>query len=118
MIVKFVEASDGTAYGKFLVARLTPDELATPTALPGYTGRLLTLAGQRKFNESSTLVLDLQTGRGHVNPLDPFSAHKIDEGGKLWVCPLHRTFLGWLCQQGLDNGTGDITTLPAFVDLS
>lgn len=117
MIVKFIEASDGTAHGKFMLARMDA-ELATRSGLPGYEDEpLMTVGGRRKFNSHSTLVVDLQTGRGAALALDPFSYTKLDEGGRMWVCPMFRPFLKWLCLQGLGMGAGDITALPSYVEI-
>lgn len=118
MITKFIEASDGNAYGKFLLLRMDSEELNMMSALPGFEKqRLLTNGGRRKFNDHSTLVVDLQTGRAVALSLDPYSWTKVDENITLWVCPLFRPFVKWLCQQGLDAGKGDIRSLPAYIEV-
>jgi hypothetical protein len=118
VITHFIEAGGNDFnHGKFMLGRLTSEELATRSALPGYENERLTrVGGLRRLNERSTLVVDLQTGEGAVFFLDGY--YKADlEKTKIWVCPMFEPFLQWLYQQDLAGGKGDITKLPRYVDL-
>jgi hypothetical protein len=121
VITHFIEASDGVAHGKFLLGRLSKVELAARSALPGFkTHRLMSVGGRRKFNERTTLMLDLQTGEGAGFYLDGEIDARHDMTSrhpKLWVCPMFRPTLYWLAEQGLGNGAGSIAALPHYVEI-
>lgn len=132
MITRFVEVTDGIAYGKFLVCRMDSQELATRTAMPEAPEdqRLLTYAGRRRFNNHTTLVIDLQRGTAFAWPLENGRIgmeHYIrkhfhdDDGDPLivgLVCPLYLPFVLWLHEQRKwVEGAGDITEIPRYLDL-
>lgn len=136
MITRFVEVTDGFVYGKFLVCRLDPGELATKSAMPGAGewDRLLTFAGRRRFNERTTLIVDLQVGTAFAWPLEngeigfrhyidkhyARSANIIDGDPPIFalVCPLYLPFVLWLHEQGKwAEGAGDIEEIPRYLDL-
>jgi len=131
MHTRFVEVTDGFAYGKFLVCRMTSEELSTWSAMPEAPEgqRLLTYGGRRRFNERTTLVLDLQLGTGYAWPLENgvigmqhyISKHyEADFGPKFaWmVCPMYLPFVLWLHEQGTwAEGAGSIDDIPRYLDL-
>lgn len=119
MISHFIEATNDVNYGKFLLLRFDAQERQVRTALFGYedSESLWTFGGQRKLNPRTTFVVDLQTGEGAAFGLDAMSWTELNEKHAIWVCPMYEPFLRWLCQQGLDNGGGDITKLPRCVQL-
>lgn len=131
MITHFVEVTDGMMYGKFMVCRLDATELKTTTAMPEAPEgqRLLTYSGRRRFNDHTTLVIDLQRGTGFAWPLENGvigMQHYIrehydkDVGPKLaWlVCPMYLPFVLWLHEQGKwRNGRGFIQEIPRYLDL-
>jgi hypothetical protein len=118
MISHFIEGTNDFNYGKFLLLRFDTSERQVRTALTGFEGHpLFTFGGQRKLNPRMTLVVDLQTGEGAAFSLDPMSWTELGDKHRIWVCPMYEPFLRWLCQQGLDNGGGDITALPRCVQL-
>lgn len=114
MISHFVEATNGFNHGKFVLLR--HDE-SPRSALPGYEE--LPLLSGRKWTSRETFVVDLQTGEGAAFTLagSGMNARFDLDKHKIWVCPLFEPFLGWLYEQELDGGAGDITALPRFVDL-
>jgi hypothetical protein len=126
MITRFVEVTDGVAYGKFLICRMDVIELSTPTAMPDAPAgqRLLTYAGRRQFSERTTLVVDLQRGTAAAWPLENGEigmVHYLD--GKLsgldrLVCPMYLPFVRWLHLDGRwAEGAGDILAIPAYLKL-
>jgi hypothetical protein len=106
-------------------------ELMTPTAMPEAPEgqRLLTYSGRRRFNNHTTLIVDLQVGTAFAWPLENgligmqhyISKHyEADFGPKFaWmVCPLYLPFVLWLHEQGKwAEGAGDITEIPRYLDL-
>lgn len=126
MITRFVEATDGCAYGKFLVCRMTREELATPTAMPeaallggDVPPRLLTYGGRRRFNDHSTLVVDLQRGTAAAWPLQGVrEAYAVEHLSGLPVCPLYMTLVQWLYDDGRwAMGAGSILDIPSYIEL-
>lgn len=128
MIARFVEVTDLVAYGKFLVCRMTPVELATPTAMPearllvpdaAPSPPLLTYGGRRRFNSHSTLVVDLQRGTAAAWPLQGVAeAYKAEHLQNLPVCPMYMPFIEWLYRDARwAMGAGDITDIPAYIEL-
>jgi hypothetical protein len=126
VIARFVEAAQGARgmnHGKFLLARLTPGEQRTPTALPGYEDQhlpLMTFGGLRRFHREFTLVLDLQTGEGATFTLDGTADNATYdlERHKIWICPLYEPFLRWLYdQRQWARGAGNLSDVPAYVEL-
>lgn len=119
MLTHFIEATNaGFNHGKFMLGRLTAEDAATRSALPGYEHESLwTLGGRRTLNPATTLVMDLQTGEGAAFTLEGgrIGAHHELEKHKIWVCPMFPHFLGWL--YSLDPYPHDITALPRFVDI-
>lgn len=125
MIVRFVEVTDGVAYGKFLVSRLDAVELGTRSAMPEADGEpLLTYGGRRRFNQRTTLVVDLQRGTAAAWPLENgdigmhhYLTTKLGGIGQL-VCPMYLPFVRWLHLKGdWSDGAGDITTIPTYLQL-
>ena len=121
MITHFLEASDNLAYGKFMLARLDGDEINAPSALPGYEGSsLLRLGGLRRFNERSTLIVDLQTGNAAVFFISDGGDWKADlnRTGPIHVCPMFRPMLKWLYEQKVPaHPPAAIQQLPHFVEI-
>ena len=127
MITHFVEVTDGFAYGKFLVCRMTGEELSTWSAMPEAPEgqRLLTYGGRRRFNERTTLVIDLQLGTGLAWPLSDgligmrhYTREHFDRDLAPHVCPMYLPFVLWLYEQGKwARGAGDITEIPRYLDL-
>lgn len=135
MITHFVEVTDGFAYGKFLVCRLDRDELTMRTAMPEAHGELLlNYAGRRRFNDHTTLVVDLQVGSAFAWPLEngeigfrhyldkhyARSANIIDGDPPIFalVCPLYLPFVLWLHEQRKwAEGAGNIEEIPRYLDL-
>jgi hypothetical protein len=132
--LRFVEVSDGSAYGKFLLCRLTRTELHTPSAMPEAQGvDMLNFAGRRRFNNHSTLVIDLQRGTAAAwslsCPVEKPSEQDaklavrwyMDEhlsGLRMLVCPLYLPFVSWLTRRGdLAMGAGDLESIPRYIDL-
>ena len=121
VITHLIEASDNAAYGKFLIARLD-DELHASSALPGYEGSpLLRLGGLRRFNENSTLIVDLQTGNAAVFFISNGGSWEADlnRTGPIHVCPMFRPFLKWLYEQKVPvHPPAAIQDLPRFVEVT
>ena len=127
VITRFVEVTDGFAYGKFMVCRLDAAELATKTAMPDADGeRLLTYGGRRRFNERTTLVVDLQIGSGFAWPLEngPIGFHHylhhklLPAEVRRVVCPLYLPFVLWLHTEGAwAEGAGSLEDIPRYLDL-
>lgn len=127
MITRFVEVTDGMMYGKFMVCRLDASELATTTAMPEAPEgqRLLTYSGRRRFNDHSTLVIDLQLGTGWAWPLSDgligmrhYAREHFDRDLAPHVCPMYLPFVLWLYEQGKwARGAGDIAEIPRYLDL-
>lgn len=118
MIQHFLEASNGGLWGKFLLLRHSPENLALKSSLPDFENE--TLLRGRKFDDEMTMMVDLQTGTGAIYTLsNPFDAlFSLESKRRIWVCPLYRPTLFWLAQQGLGRGKGDITKLPRYIDVS
>lgn len=126
MYTRFVEVTDGLAYGKFLVCRFDIHDLQTNTAMPEAAPgtRLLTYSGRRRFNDHSTLVVDLQRGTAAAWPLNGPVAMADDylhahlKGLEKLVCPLYLTFVRWLYDQGhWGMGAGSVGDIPRYIDL-
>lgn len=120
MISHYIETYNDLNWGKFVLLRHDPEDLARKSALPGYTNTYL-LAG-RKFDGDGTFVLDLQTGEGAVfyfqSPADV--QYTLNHKHQIWVCPMYEPFICWLAENypELQRGGGDITKLPDVVELS
>lgn len=112
MISTFIEATDGTEFnwGKFMVARFTPEEYAHPSAID--TGqRLLRAIGH---GPDDVLVVDLQTCEGAIFTPNRHALASADlNKHRVWVCPMFEPFLAWLYQQDLT----DLGKLPVLVNL-
>lgn len=121
MITRFVEVTDGWMYGKFLVCRMDAEELATPSEMPDarHGERLLVHGGRRRFNDHSTLVIDLQLGTAAAWPLQGLmEAYESEHLWHLHVCPMYRPFVRWLYEQGRwAMGAGDITEIPRYLEV-
>jgi hypothetical protein len=114
------------AYGKFMVARMDVEELLTKTAMPEAPPdtRLLTYSGRRRFNNHSTLVVDLQRGSAFAWPLEggelgmnDYIAQHLEQLPSL-VCPMYLPFVRWLHdrrQWGM--GRGSLRDIPRYLDL-
>lgn len=115
MQTKFIEASgngpSGGNWGKFLVGRFEPEELARRSKLPEIPadGSLLGFTG---WDPKMVWVLDLQTREGAAFRPGGDVAADLNKHA-VWVCPLFEPFLGWLYQQDLT----DLDALPGYVDL-
>ena len=121
MNTRFVEVTDGVAYGKFLVCRMTAQELTTRSHMPGAlpTDFLLTYGGRRRFNNHSTFIIDLQLGTGAAWPLlNLASDYQREHLQGLPMCPLYMPFVEWLSTKGdWAMGSGDINDIPRYLDL-
>lgn len=109
MITHFIEATNGPCnWGKFMVARFTPEQWAARSFISAGEG----LLRGRGWTPDHVLVLDLQTGEGAM--LLPGGCAAADlHKRRIWVCPLFEPFLEWLYQQDLR----DLAQLPAHIDL-
>lgn len=115
MVTHFIEAGNDLNHGKFMLGRLTREELAARSALPGFEEEpLVRVGGLRRLNARSTLVVDLQTGNGAAFFMNGYAVADLRKAG-IHVCPMFPPFLTWLYQQGLAEGKGDITQLPRYV---
>jgi hypothetical protein len=127
MLTRFVEVTDGIAYGKFLVSRLDAHELATPSAMPEAPEgqRLMSYSGRRRFNDHSTLVVDLQRGTAFAWPLqggrigmEHFLRSHLEGMAEL-VCPLYLPFVRWLHEDGTwSMGAGNLDDIPSYIELA
>lgn len=110
MISVFIEATDGTEfnYGKFMVARFTPEEYARPAVI-NVGHALLPAIGH---NQKDILVMDLQTCEGAIFTPGGVASSDLNKH-KVWVCPMFEPFLEWLYRQDLT----DLGKLPAMVNL-
>lgn len=120
MVTHFIEASDGIAHGKFMLARLDGAELRVRSALPGFEGeRLQRVGGARRLNHRSTLVLDLQTGNGAAFFIGTgYWRADLERTGPIHVCPMFRPFLAWLYGQDVGDAPDSIRELPRYVEVS
>jgi hypothetical protein len=118
MITKFIEAkSDGGNWGKFMVARFTPQEWNQRSALLAEhrgtawndTPSLLSTVG---WGRQHVLVMDLQTGEGAVFRPGGHAGSDLNKHA-VWVCPLFEPFLEWLYKKDLTR----LSDLPDLVDL-
>jgi hypothetical protein len=67
-----------------------------------------------RWNTSNILVLDLETKEGLVLPSNTYNPlGLLDDKHDIWVCPMFRPFLVWLCLQEYTS----VTELPDFVAL-
>lgn len=126
MIVRFVEVTDGCGYGKFLVCRLDPTELAYPSAMPEAEGAaLVSFSGRRLFAREQTMVIDLQRGAGFVWDLERGEYGMLDylrgkhPGMESQVCWMYLPFVKWLYNQGhWAGGRGSLDDIPAYLELT
>lgn len=108
----FFEATNGLAWGKFMVGRFDAyDWAATSEVDPGKS-----LLRARGWGPEHHLVLDLQTGQGAVFAVQPGGVAEADVNkARIWVCPLFRPFLQWLYEQGTGQsfyGLPKVVTFP------
>ena len=127
MKTHIIEATNGIAYGKFMVGIFDTEwqrrpviqnrtEGLSPTAVQGpipgywYRGPLLRQEG---WGAEHILVVDLSSpGNGGIFRLGGMPANDIAERG-LEVCWLFEAFLGWLYQQNLK----ELDRLPDLIHL-
>lgn len=111
MKTKFIEASNGVNWGKFVLGRFDAAEWKTRSAgEPTMTRALIVSQG---WTEEHIWVLDLATGEGAY--FRPWGLASYDlEKHRIWVCPLFEPFLTWLYKQDLT----DLDKLPPKVELS
>lgn len=110
----FIEATEATHFnwGKFMVARFTPEEWVRREQLEGSRGAPM-LTG-RGWSPAHLLVVDLQTGEGAIFAARPGGDAKYDlDERRIWVCPMFEPFLGWLYRQDLS----ELDKLPRTVNL-
>jgi len=108
MIIKFIEATNGTNWGKFLLIRFGEAEWKMQGQFSEGRPLLHTLG----WSPDHLWVLDLQTGEGAFFRPGGFAAADLEKH-KIWVCPLYEPFLVWLYKQKLT----DILALPDKVEL-
>ncbi len=117
MKVKFIEttnqADGGLNWGKFMVARFEPTELAVPSAIEESLGVHAGLIAGRGWGPDHLLVLDLQTGEGAMFRHGGFAKADLTKH-RVWVCPMFEPFLDWLYRQNVS----DLDTLPALVEFT
>ena len=129
MDTRFIEASNGVNYGKFMVARFDMEETLRKTAMPEAVGTesFFSYAGLRRMTPERTLVMDLQTGEGAEFSLRGGRQEAAwalrERHPKLWVCPLFPPFLGWLfdfvqTQPDPRRHELDLESIPNFIDLT
>lgn len=106
----FIEATDGTEFnwGKFMVARFTPEEYAHPSVIDDGK-RLLPAIGHGPHD---VLVMDLQTCEGAFFTPKGLASADLNKH-RIWVCPMFEPFLTWLYRQDLT----DLGKLPVMVNL-
>jgi hypothetical protein len=115
VITKFIEVTNEVNgrpfnWGKFMVARFTPDEWSRG-AVEGHPE--FALLDQIGWSHKHVIVFDLQTCEGAA--FYPGGWPKADvEKHKIWICPLFEPFLTWLYQQDLS----DLNALPSSVVLA
>lgn len=89
----FFEATNGLAWGKFMVGQFDPYDWATTSEVDRGKG----LLRGRGWGPEHHLVLDLQTGQGAVFAVQAGGVAEADVNkARIWVCPLFRPFLRWL----------------------
>jgi hypothetical protein len=108
--VRFVEVTNGPRnWGKFLLCRFEPAELAHASAIiPGRP--LLHSIG---WDPRQVWVMDLQTCEGAAFLPGGLASADLEKH-RVWVCPMFEPFLTWLYKQDLS----DLDALPAHVDLA
>lgn len=116
MKTRFVEATNGSNWGKFMVAQFDDEEWCRRSEVEEV--RLLEAIGWDHPNRRNVaIVYDLQTCEGAAFRIGG-SAHADLEKHKIWVCPLFEPFLEWLYEHwaGL-NEVNKIDALPPVVHL-
>lgn len=112
MKTKFIEATNGPQnWGKFMLGRLEPHEMARTSAVMG-GGEPYRLLRQIGWNLDAIFVFDLQTREGAAFIPGGLAAADLAKH-RIWVCPLFEPFLTWLYTQDLS----DLDRLPALIDL-
>ena len=92
MNTRFIEASNGWNWGKFMVGQFDGDEWGrTSEVAPGEH-----LVAGRGWSHAHVLVVDLQTGEGAVFAPWGHARHDLNSTHGVWVCPLFEPFLVWL----------------------
>lgn len=125
MDVKFVEATNGGNWGKFMIGRYTDSEWREPVMMPGceehfeigdeiWTRPLV--ASQGWTRDKHVWVMDLATGEGAMFALGGF-AHADLEKHKIHVCVLFEAFLAWLYDWSNQLGTDWWNPLPRLIML-
>jgi hypothetical protein len=107
MITKFIEASSAGNWGKFMLARFTPEEWAYRSAVDERP-----LIHARGWASWHIMIFDMQTGEGAL--FRPGGLARADlRKHQIWVCPLFEPFLEWLYTQDV----ADFEALPASIEL-
>lgn len=112
MKTKIIEATDGVAYGKFLVGVFDTEWQRRSLVAEEAGEASFSLLRQEGWGPEHTLVLDLSVpGNGGIFAIrrDGYPAQDIAKH-QLEICWLYERFLGWLYQQ-------DISTLDLMPDL-
>ncbi len=123
MRTRFIEATNGHFWGKFLVGQFDEDEWGLKSAT-------LVRPGQRKsrvehgllgawcgWSKDHFLLLDLETGNGTIwlpFGLVPYDVEKREPGR---VCPLYLSTLLWLYEWVERRGWFDLDALPAMLHM-
>lgn len=109
---RFFEVSNGFNWGKFLVARYSPEEWIRESVHPDAHEPSL-LVG-RGWVPKHIFVMDLQTGEGALFAHGGSASYDVEAKHHIWVCPMFVPFLTWLYTQPVDT----IMELPRLVELT
>lgn len=107
METRFVEASNGLNWGKFLVGRFEAEEWALRSQVDDRG-----LIYGRGWTPEHVIVWDLQTGEGSIFAPHGSAAADLNKH-RIWVCPLFEPFLIWLYDQDLTV----LQELPSYIAL-
>ena len=113
MRIRFVEASNGFNWGKFIVAELEAEDWRYPGVHPPMAQRLVASQG---WDRTHAWVLDLATGEGAFFKLGGYAEADLDKH-RIWVCLLFEPFLAWLYGHYREAPEDWFDKLPPAVDL-
>jgi len=109
MQTRFIEASNHAAggfnWGKFMVARFTPEEWERKSTFGGRN-----MLPERGWTPNHLLVVDLQTGEGALFRHGGHASIDLQKH-RIRVCDLFQPFLEWLYSQDVS----DLEKLPAVL---
>ena len=120
MKTRLVEVTDGAFYGKFLVGKFDEAEWRHEGEIPKESiirpvpYALLDICG---WSRDHLLVLDLETGNGTIFRPGGALDYDMEKRKMGYVCPLYRTFLGWLYEHAARTGSIDLDDIPAVLHM-